>query len=39
MNSLGERQGQTFKGSDREKLSILVTSNIRLLLIFGEEDQ
>ena len=40
--NLGERGGQTFKGSDREKLSILVlwqlpTSSLRFL--FGEEDQ
>ena len=40
-DNLGERGGQTFKGSDRESVnfSTLATSNIRLLLVFGEEDQ
>ena len=39
--NLGESGGQTFKGSDREKcqFSSLATYNIRLLLLFGEEDQ
>ena len=39
--NLGESGGQTFKGSDRESVnfSTLSTSNIRLLLVFGEEDQ
>ena len=37
--NLGESGGQIFKGSDREKFSTLATSNIRLLLLFGEEDQ
>ena len=36
--NLGESGGQTFKGSDRN-ISTLATSNIRLLLVFGEEDQ
>ena len=39
--NLGESGGQTFKGSDRESVnfSTLATANIRLLLVFGEEDQ
>ena len=39
--NLGESGGQTFKGSDRKSVnfSTLATSNIRLLLVFGEEDQ
>ena len=39
--NLGESRGQTCKGSDRESVnfSTLATSNIRLLLVLGEEDQ
>ena len=39
--NLRESGGQIFKGSDRESanFSTLATSNIRLLLFFGEEDQ
>ena len=39
--NLGESEGQTFKGFDRENVnfSTLATSNIRFLLVFGEEDQ
>ena len=41
LENLGESTGETFKGSDRESVnfSTLATSNIRLLLVFGEEDQ
>ena len=38
----GERGGQTFKGSDREKLSILVLWQLPtsgFCFLFGEEDQ
>ena len=39
--NLGGSGGQAFKGSDPEKchFSTLATSNIGLLLLFGEEDQ
>ena len=40
--NLGERGGQTFKGSDREKLSILVLWQLQtsgFCFLFGEEDQ
>ena len=39
--NLGESGDQTFKGSDEKSVnfSTLATSNIRLLLVFGEEDQ
>ena len=39
--NLGESGGQTFKGPDEKSVnfSTLATSNIRLLLVFGEDDQ
>ena len=40
--NLGERGGQTFEGSDREKLSIFVLWQLPtsgFCFLFGEEDQ
>ena len=39
--NLGESGGQTSEGSDRESVNsgTLATSNIMLLLLFGEKDQ